>query len=412
MQGETDAQNLNMANLYGTMLTHFIEDVRSDLKSPEMPVVIGQINTLVAGYEDTVREAQRAVSLNLDNCFYVTTSDLEMGLLDWWHFRDTSMLELGRRFANALLHFREDDMPAEVQPLVLTTGKGCPPRLPQTVTARTVNGYVKAFPVKFDANAPEAYADAGTNRITGYALYGDECGLFFEADLQVIDGASVDGSLDDAIWKDATAHGIRLTDENLQAPYFPVTAEFYAYAGERGLYFAFDVKDTKLVNNYQSSLPLGQRPFDWELWLNDGIELYLDASGGDSGLTEKSFAVYLTASGLLRVYAPNAARDQWSGVNLYNNQVSPVDRIVRAVTLYGTPNKAGDRDEGYHLEIFIPYEVFGVSDVSSFRVAAVVRSRADTPGGAETPYGVYCNGEAETFSKTNLSSWLSLQQVL
>lgn len=121
MQGETDAQNLNMANLYGTMLTHFIEDVRSNLKSPEMPVVIGQINTLVAGYEDTVREAQRAVSLNLDNCFYVTTSDLEMGLLDWWHFRDTSS---GEDLQTRSCTSAKTICPQKYSPSFLRRGKG------------------------------------------------------------------------------------------------------------------------------------------------------------------------------------------------------------------------------------------------------------------------------------------------
>lgn len=46
---------------------------------------------------------------------------------------------------------------------------------------------------------------------------------------------------------------------------------------------------------------------DWNLWQNDGIEVYIDASGGASAsLTEDSLTVRCTASDLLRVVGGGA----------------------------------------------------------------------------------------------------------
>ncbi|MGN1076894.1 MAG: sugar-binding protein, partial [Candidatus Gallimonas sp.] len=301
--------------------------------------------------------------------------------------------------------------PVSVEPTVIITGKGVAPRFPQTVETVTSEGYTKSLPAKFEKISPDLYAQTGEKTIKGYVLYGEDQGLPLVTTLKIKDGASVDGVLNDEVWRSAAKHEIGLlSSDEEQTPYYPVSAEFMAYAGEEGVYFAFNVKDTKIVNNYQSTLPLNQRPFDWDLYLNDGVEIYIHA--GEGGLSEKSFAVYLTASGLLRVYAPNSSRNGWSGVNLYNNQADNVKEIVRSVKINGTPNKPADRDDGYVIELFVPYRVFGTKDADSLRIAAVVRSRADVPGGIESLYGVYCNGGQSAFSKIDPTTWIRLSEVL
>ena len=408
MQGETDAQNLPMARLYETMLTYLIGDVRTDLGREDLPAVIGRINTVVAGYEPMVIAAQESVCRNLPDCYFVDSSDLEMGLLDWWHFRASSMLELGRRFAGALTAAAGEKVPVSVEPVRLETGVGEAPSLPQYVSARTADGGLCLFPARFEIE-PSDYAAVGSHTVGGYVLYGENYGLSFEAELTVKDGAKVDGSLGDAVWQAATVHEIALTaDGTGLPPYYPAEAAFMVYAGEDGLYFAFDVKDAKLATNYNLTTAA-----DWNLWQNDGIEVYIDASGGAAAsLTEDSLTVRCTASDLLRVYAPNAAYSGWSVTNLYNSQAERVQGIRRELCIDGTPNQAYDADEGYTFELFVPYSVFGTDEISDYRIAAGVRSRANIPGGTETAFGAWSAAEQAAFTGVSPAQWVALADAL
>lgn len=345
---------------------------------------------------------------NLPDCYFVDSSDLEMGLLDWWHFRASSMLELGRRFAGALTAAAGEKVPVSVEPVRLETGVGEAPSLPQYVSARTESGGLCLFPARFEIE-PSDYAAVGSHTVGGYVLYGENYGLSFEAELTVKDGAKVDGSLGDAVWQDAAVHEIALTaDGTGLPPYYPAEATFMVYAGEDGLYFAFDVKDAKLATNYNLTTAA-----DWNLWQNDGIEVYIDASGGAAAsLTEDSLTVRCTASDLLRVYAPNAAYSGWSVTNLYNSQAERVQGIRRELCIDGTPNQAYDADEGYTFELFVPYSVFGTDEISDYRIAAGVRSRANIPGGTETAFGAWSAAEQATFTGVSPAQWVALADAL
>lgn len=209
--------------------------------------------------------------------------------------------------------------------------------------------------------------------------------------------------------EDATVHEIALTaDGTGLPPYYPAEAAFMVYAGEDGLYFAFDVKDAKLATNYNLTTAA-----DWNLWQNDGIEVYIDASGGAAAsLTEDSLTVRCTASDLLRVYAPNAAYSGWSVTNLYNSQAERVQGIRRELCIDGTPNQAYDADEGYTFELFVPYSVFGTDEISDYRIAAGVRSRANIPGGTETAFGAWSAAEQAAFTGVSPAQWVALADAL
>ena len=288
------------------------------------------------------------------------------------------------------------------------SGVGEAPSLPQYVSARTADGRLCLFPARFEIE-PSDYAAVGSHTVGGYVLYGENYGLSFEAEMTVKDGAKVDGSLGDAVWQDATVHEIALTaDGTGQPPYYPAEAAFMVYAGEDGLYFAFDVKDAKLATNYNLTTAA-----DWNLWQNDGIEVYIDASGGASAsLTEDSLTVRCTASDLLRVYAPNAAYSGWSVTNLYNSQAERVQGIRRELCIDGTPNQAYDADEGYTFELFVPYSVFGTDEISDYRIAAGVRSRANIPGGTETAFGAWSAAEQAAFTGVSPAQWVALADAL
>ncbi len=99
MQGEADAyDDLNEATSYENNLKLFIKNLRTDLKSPHMRFVIGQINESEQWvHGEIVRRAQAEVVRTIPNCVLVTTKDLP--LCDGMHFTSQGSMRLGSRFA-------------------------------------------------------------------------------------------------------------------------------------------------------------------------------------------------------------------------------------------------------------------------------------------------------------------------
>ena len=110
MQGERDSVIEIMANAYEANLRAFIARVRSDLDSPHMPFLMGQINPRILNLPDlryqhpwreTVQAAQAAVAQSEKSVALVRTDDLPQS--DNLHFTTAGLLELGRRYAAAHL---------------------------------------------------------------------------------------------------------------------------------------------------------------------------------------------------------------------------------------------------------------------------------------------------------------------
>jgi hypothetical protein len=103
MQGENDGveENGKYASSYGTNLTNFIKQLRTDLGKPDLRFVIGQIHST---WDPTglVRQAQATVAQTLSNVKLVSTEDLGIykDPADENHFNVEGMTELGRRFAD------------------------------------------------------------------------------------------------------------------------------------------------------------------------------------------------------------------------------------------------------------------------------------------------------------------------
>ena len=98
MQGENDAKCGWQAAYYGA-LRGVIQQVRADLKEPDIAVVIGRISDHLKGDPawDAVRAAQEKAATDEPLGAWVDTDDLngEAGL----HYTKDGYLELGRRFA-------------------------------------------------------------------------------------------------------------------------------------------------------------------------------------------------------------------------------------------------------------------------------------------------------------------------
>jgi hypothetical protein len=108
MQGEGDCYN-PYASVYGENLKAFIASVRTDLHAPNMPFVIGMIDSIgfpqIPSEINNVRNGQRDAATSLANVYTVETSDLAIHdppSLFPYHFSVLGLVGLGQGFAAAL----------------------------------------------------------------------------------------------------------------------------------------------------------------------------------------------------------------------------------------------------------------------------------------------------------------------
>ncbi|MGN6494355.1 MAG: sialate O-acetylesterase [Agriterribacter sp.] len=105
MQGEHEAGiSQTMANDYKDLLLHFFESIREQLNIPQLPIVIGEVNSNTWAFGDLARQRQREYCATDPHCKLVTTTDLTRnGNGDTAHFDVEGMLLLGQRFAEQML---------------------------------------------------------------------------------------------------------------------------------------------------------------------------------------------------------------------------------------------------------------------------------------------------------------------
>ncbi len=97
MQGEFDGNNQTYANEYQSNLANFVKDVRAQLNAPNLPFIIGMIDSSNNWrYAGTIRAAERAVAKNGTNISTVDTKGFET---DGTHYKLNGMIALGKGFA-------------------------------------------------------------------------------------------------------------------------------------------------------------------------------------------------------------------------------------------------------------------------------------------------------------------------
>jgi hypothetical protein len=99
MQGERDAKE-KLAAVYEASLRGVVEQLRNDLKRPNIHVVIGRLSDHQKGQPDwdAVRAVQVKVGESDPRFGWVDTDDLN-GPNDALHYTREGYVELGRRFA-------------------------------------------------------------------------------------------------------------------------------------------------------------------------------------------------------------------------------------------------------------------------------------------------------------------------
>ena len=108
VQGESDANAVDASN-YAKALAAMIEGLRFEIGAPQLPAFIG-VNVHFGNgknqFMPLVVEAQKSIAASdAGRCKYVDTAGAETLLPSRTHFTTDGTLEVGRRFADALLEF-------------------------------------------------------------------------------------------------------------------------------------------------------------------------------------------------------------------------------------------------------------------------------------------------------------------
>lgn len=112
MQGEGDSQTPEQAAAYEKNLAALIRRLRDDLKDRSLPVVIAQISSCEAWtYGEQIREAQKKTAAAEKNVAVFSTTDLSRWATDQAHYDTRGIVELGNRFAAALLRLLPEKRP-------------------------------------------------------------------------------------------------------------------------------------------------------------------------------------------------------------------------------------------------------------------------------------------------------------
>jgi Carbohydrate family 9 binding domain-like len=145
---------------------------------------------------------------------------------------------------------------------------------------------------------------------------------------------TIDGSGLDPGWANAVTSPEFQTAEGSPEPVGKATAKLSW--DEDNLYVLVQVIDSDIYSTYKKH--------DDPLWKADAVELFIDADGNRRGYVE------------LQVNPNNATFDSWFATT----RAQPGDEswdsgMITAVKVRGTADKAGDTDQGWDVEIAIPW---------------------------------------------------------
>lgn len=121
VQGESDAANSFYASSYQYNLTQLVQNLRTDLGAPDMPVIISRLNQHIhhsaAGIDvndlNVVRTAQQTVANSEPKTCLIDTDDFQIDF-DLLHYNAEGQLFLGHRCATAYMGIADSIFPINV----------------------------------------------------------------------------------------------------------------------------------------------------------------------------------------------------------------------------------------------------------------------------------------------------------
>jgi len=106
-QGEYDAVDKTRMSLYATRLSTFIQTIRTELRSPDLPFIAGELGNFIDAangfpYGDDISKILKSLMKNVSHYACVSTTGLtDKG--DGLHFNSESLREFGNRYATEFM---------------------------------------------------------------------------------------------------------------------------------------------------------------------------------------------------------------------------------------------------------------------------------------------------------------------
>ncbi|HZA52421.1 MAG TPA: sugar-binding protein [Myxococcaceae bacterium] len=196
--------------------------------------------------------------------------------------------------------------------------------------ARVVLGFWKGES-RLAVDQPDAHD--GQWRVLGPRLEGPEAALPEYVVRHTAKPPAIDGDLGDAAWGDAQAVQLRNSFDGSDTALRTTARLLY---DERYLYVAFDAQDPDVWGTLMAR--------DEPIYTQEAVEIFLDADADGATYNE------------LQVSPNNVVFDAYFPARRQGMDLSFDSRATTAVKVRGTVNNPSDRDEGWTVEMRIPYE--------------------------------------------------------
>jgi Carbohydrate family 9 binding domain-like len=161
----------------------------------------------------------------------------------------------------------------------------------------------------------------------------------------------VDGKLDEEAWKSAPVAGpfidVRTGDQNTA---FPVNGSVKLLWNDEGIFLGFDVKDPDIVGGFKK----GEK--DPHLWTKDTVEVMIDPEG--DGDNKDYYEIQINPQNLVfdsQFDEYNTPKKEPDGPFGHQEWTA---NLKSAISVEGTIDESGDKDQGYVVEAMLPWKAF------------------------------------------------------
>ena len=344
VHGEQDAKYDDNMSIYEKALEYFIKDLRDYVGNPELPFVVTEALTNSAKYSNELRAIQKRVAEKVNNCSYISTTDLYTNTFEPWHFGTEGNFVLGNRIAAEIISLNDTRVVEEFEDIEVKVPYGVNVALPQYLNATFTNGYTGLVKVNYEGSYDANTLGSQTVKFTARMGKGT---ITSELKVNVSLEPYADGIINEKVYEDAFAHNIE------------GVGTLYVIKGEAGLYFAVKINDTEIWTEGEAwgTGDMGQHGS------NDDFRIYLTTTSAAERIT-----ICLSSANLLRVYeAGTSLEDFKPAKNLYYGGF--IGDYKYHVTTNGYANDNGAQTSGgMEMELYISYADLGVENPADIKM--------------------------------------------
>lgn len=341
IHGEQDSKFDDNMTIFEEALRCYVNDVREYFDDEDMPFVITEALTNSGKYCNQLKEIQRKVAAEFDNCSFVTNEGLLSNTFEPWHFGKESNYVIGNRIAAELVAYNDTRVVSSFEDMEIKVPLNADVTLPKYAVATYENDYVGYSKIKYTSTYDKT--KLGKQEVT------------FEASgIQ-----SVKGKLVVDVTNEVFVDGIMNEYSNAKAITLGDLGKIYVTKGTEGLYFSASINDKQVWTDGEEwkQNDMGQNG------KNDDFRIYLTTSEASSRTT-----LCLSSANLLRIYVDGVSLSESSLANKNQVYKKYVDGYYYRVNTKGIVNDSTVESGGVDFELFIPYYALGMDETDDIKV--------------------------------------------